>query len=225
MIVICFFPALWFYTGALLKEGICIFVMGAVALGWSQYRRQSKLFWLFLPAIFISFFLKPYLLLCFLTFCSIYFLIWKRERLIFQITALAGILINGFVLLNLISIQFKNRSLTEAAIEHQRRFEAVSHGGIFLTDSVLYMQLPADTNLIKYKTGDRKKVQMRGGFSYMYWHPNRSEDTLYAESEADTTRYYEVLSIIPICISTNRVLESCAQMPSTIVCFFHSLVA
>lgn len=198
LILLCLFPSLWFYSGALLKEGLCLLVMGAAAKGLSTFteKRWQGIFWL-LPALILSLFLKPYLLLSFFFFSTIYFLLQGRFRFRYQVIIFLILLLCAGGAANSLSLHFKSRSLGEAALQHQKRFEAVSHGGVFLSDGYHYLQLPADTHSIVRQAGSEKKYFIRPGTSYMYWKPNRSFDTLYATADITNKKTYELLYYLP----------------------------
>lgn len=198
LLVFCCFPALWFYTGALLKEGICVFLMGTLAssLRAVLQEKKAKHLLVFLPSLFLACLLKSYLLLSFTLFTTLYFLFenFKTIQVRISIFFAGGILIA--LALNFLSLHFRHRSLTAAALEHQKRFEAVSHGGVFLTDGIRYLQLPADTSNIERRPEQTHKIHIKSGVSYMYWEPNRSADTLYQTAMEDST-WYDLLYIIP----------------------------
>lgn len=224
LMVLCLFPALWFYTGALLKEGLCLLSMGALARGLSLLFTQHwrGLFWL-LPAMVISLFLKPYLLLSFFTFCCLYFLMPTRFRFRLQVVIFATLLLSAFVLGNFASQHFKNRSLTEAALQHQKRFEAVSRGGVFLSDGYHYLQLPADTHLILKQSAAPLKYHIRPGTRYMYWKPARSFDTLYNTAAASDTSTYDLLYYLPTA-GSNIQLNKSSGGRLAFSAWFHALL-
>ncbi|MDI1353449.1 MAG: hypothetical protein PSX36_00935 [bacterium] len=199
LLILCFFPALWFYTGALLKEGLCLFVMGCSAFQIKQLseRRYGWKRFLFMVALlYLSFLLKPYLLLFFILCFGLYFFI-QRSTVVTRKIGMYLAIIAGFVIIaNTLSLALKKRSFVTAVLEHQRRFEAVSKGGVFLTDSLNYMQLKPDTTLIK-RTSKKNWVTIRPGVPYMYWEPNRPLDTLYCLSNEDTLSSYQLIYFIP----------------------------
>lgn len=192
--LLCFFPALWFYSGALLKEGLCLATMGIAAKSLQIIsHRHLKGILLFLPAFLVSCFLKPYLLLPFLFFSFYYFFVGKSWTFRKQALIFAVVVLGVFSIANALSLVFKNRSLPEAALQHQKRFEAVSHGGVFLSDGYHYLQLPPDTNLIQRTDGPSKKFRIRPGTKYMFWKPDQPADTLYATAPAIQDSSYTLL--------------------------------
>ncbi len=209
LLLLCLFPSLWFYSGALLKEGLCLLVMGAAAKGLSTVteKQWQGICWL-LPALLLSLFLKPYLLLSFFLFTAIYFILRGRFRFRYQSILFLTLLLCAGQAANSVSLHFKNRSLGEAALQHQRRFEAVSHGGVFLSDGYHYLQLPADTHLIVRQAGPEKKYFIRPGTSYMYWKPNRSFDTLYATADMANKATYDLVYYLPPAGSTIQLNKS-----------------
>jgi hypothetical protein len=208
MIILCFFPALWFYTGALLKEGLCLFVMGTAVFQIRRAIQGPRTTWnaltlLFL--LFISCLLKPYLIIFFLALFSLFFILLKycpekKRVVVFGITVVILLL-----LANASSIFLKDRSLSTAALQHQKRFENVSRGGIFLTDSENFMQLKPDTSLI-IKGARPNFVRIRKDVPYMYWLPEKPADTLYCKANKDTLSEYQLIYYIPLS-GSNIVLD------------------
>ncbi len=193
LVILCLFPALWFYTGALLKEGITFFTLGCVVFQIKKiidkkFKRSHLPYFVFL--IFISCILKPYLLLfCILSF-SLFFLIQKSWRIKHKIVAFLGLVIFFAVIVNYSSIVMKKRSLLGAALKHQRIFSGVAKGGIFLTNDSKFVRLNFDTTLIT-KILDKKDVyKINKNSPFMYWQNNRLEDTLICLANRDTVSEY-----------------------------------
>ncbi len=200
LLVMCFFPALWLFTGALLKEGLTLLVLGCSAFWLKKLVDGSAglagVLW-FLFLLFISFLLKPYLLL-FAGICFALFFIAnqskriKRKKLFF-----ASVFVVLLIVINLASVTLKKRSLFEAAIQHQQRFIGVSKGGIFLEDSARFIRLRYDTSLVKQVKGKKDLFTINKNSPYMYWRPFKPNDTLYCVSNSDTLSRYELVYIIP----------------------------
>lgn len=201
LILLCLvcFPALWFYTGALLKEGIVVFVMGASAYSLktiiNRNPRPGQVITALL-SLYLSVLLKPYLLLSFFMLCVIYFFglryrSFKKQLIFVSVSAVVFIL--GAEIL---SRALKHRSLYTAAMQHQQRFEALGRGGLFMTDGSRYMQLPPDTTVLKKHPLNPKLYTIAKGTAYMYWEPNQANDTLYARIENDTAKYFQKLYFI-----------------------------
>jgi len=199
LLVFCFFPALWFYTGAMLKEGLTFFVLGCTLYLLKRVINREYSLVIFAGLcflLFLSLLLKPYLLVfsafCFALFFKIHYTTFiKRKALVFFGCLLAATLgVNG------LSVVIKHRSLLEAAIKHQHRFIGVSRGGIFLADSVNFIRLSNDTSQLE-KVSDKKDVYaIKQGTSYMYWKTVDQKDTLYCLENNDTTTRYNLVYII-----------------------------
>jgi len=199
LLIFCFLPALWFYTGAVLKEGLCLFVMGCALYlikKWIMQGLNIKQLLILSVLVMVSILLKPYLLLFFETVFALYFLslryLSEGRRLIFFLTCVVLMI----AVANILSYTMKNRSLLTAALEHQIRFETVSKGGIFLTDSVNYIQLKPDSNLIR-RSGTKNEFQIKKGVAYMYWEAGKSTDTLYCHFNTDTLSHFKLIYMIP----------------------------
>lgn len=152
LLILCFLPALWFYTGAVLKEGLAIFVLGCMLYQIkktlaNQISILSVCGLLFL--LFISLLLKPYLLFFAAIYFSIFFILDNSKKIKRRSIILISAISVAFILLNGLSLVVKKRSLLEAAIIHQRIFADASKGGIFLLDSVKFVRLEFDSTLIK----------------------------------------------------------------------------
>lgn len=193
-LIICFVPALWFYTGALLKEGITVLSLG-LAINLSKQvveQKNIKSVLFLLPVLFICSLLKPYLLLfslfSFLIFNLIYASQHIKKRLLFFMLVMFG----TFALANLLSITFKQRTFMQAALKHQRLFAGVAKGGIFLADNTIFIRLKNDSNQIRSVPNKKNYYTINKHVSFMYWKINGGEDTLYCQSNNDTLHVYEL---------------------------------
>ena len=157
LIILCLFPALWFYTGALLKEGICMFFLGSSILLlkksiYTKFNLKHVLILAFL--IYVDCLLKPYLLL-FTSFCfAVFFIIQKSGKIKAKVSTFLLVLFTFGVLLNYTSLLVKNRTLLQASVKHQRIFVGVSKGGIFLTDYKKFVRLEFDSSLVSKQYGE-----------------------------------------------------------------------
>lgn len=193
-LILCFVPALWFYTGALLKEGITVLALG-LAIYLSQQvvqLKNLKHILLLLPVIFICCLLKPYLLLFSLFSFLIFYVIYFSHRIQRKVLVFLTVMIGSFVLVNLLSITFKQRSLMEAALKHQRLFAGVAKGGIFLADQNKFIRLRNDSTQISLIDAQKKLYKIHKNVSYMYWLNGNDNDTLYCQSNKDTVHLYEL---------------------------------
>lgn len=194
--IFCFFPSLWFYTGALLKEGITIFILGSTLYNLKKIAggevRIVNVTWL-LFLVFLSLLLKPYLLL-FSVFCfGLFFLIQNSKKITRKILFYFSFIFLLVIFANGLSVILKHRSLLEAAKKHQQRFIGISKGGIFLSDSITFIRLNNDTNQIIRHKKDHFKIKKNT--SYMYWRGSEN-DTLFVSSNTDTSSVYKLEYII-----------------------------
>lgn len=197
--IACLFPALWFYTGALLKEGLSLFVLGTTLYAIKKLILDLfslKRVFSFLFLLWLCLLLKPYLLvfaiLCFASFFIIEkYWHWPLKIIPFLL-ACAGMLIVS----NIISIGIKNKSLTQAALNHQRIFSGVSEGGIFLYNSERFVRLNYDTGSVQKINQQHSIYTIRKGISYMYWKNSVAHDTLYCVANYDTLTRYQLAYII-----------------------------
>ncbi len=211
LLVVCFFPALWLYTGALLKEGITIFFLGCSVFWLKQLIEGvaglAGVLWL-LFLIFISLLLKPYLLL-FTSICFVlYFIIQRSHKINRKLFSFLLVFVGLILLINLASVLLKKRTLLEAAMQHQQRFIGVSKGGIFLEDTTKFIRLKNDTGFVKRVTGKNNLFTINKNVPYMYWRTFKPNDTLYCASNTDTLSRYELVYIIPESHSNVTVYSS-----------------
>lgn len=199
LLILCFFPALWFYTGALLKEGITFFVLGCLLYQLKKiidgnYSVAGILWFLFL--FFMSIILKPYVLvfaaLCF----SLFFIIQHSAILKKKVLVFFSVFLVIIFLMNCLSILLKHRSLVEAAVKQQHRFVGVSKGGLFLADSVNFIRLTNDTNQVKRVNDKKNYFTIRKNVSYVYWKTEDQKDTLYCQQNQDTATRYQFMYMI-----------------------------
>lgn len=200
VLILCFFPSLWFYTGALLKEGITLLVMGCSLYALKSvvtHTVSAKSVLVLLICIILCFLLKPYLLVYALVVFSLFFGLQVSQKIKYKSLVFILLMALFTFLANLISIQAKGRSLPEAAMEHHRRFVGMTKGGIFLTGKGDYVRLKNDTGLV-IKQKDKSDVyKIRKNASFMYWKGSNRVDTFYCKNNSDTLSEYQLVYIIP----------------------------
>lgn len=199
LLILVAFPALWFYTGALLKEGIVVFVMGASAFVLQSILTHKPKFRRLLAALvllYLSLLLKPYLLLSFYGLCVFYFVGLRFKSFRHQVLFISAAVIVFVSGAELLSRALKHRPLYAAALQHQQRFEALGRGGLFMTDGSRYMQFAPDTTVLSKHPSKANLFSIAKGTSYMFWEPNQPQDTLYARIENDSAQYFEKLYFI-----------------------------
>ncbi len=200
LLILCFLPSLWFHTGALLKEGLLLFVLGNVVwLIHEAFRRKLSVAgycWLF-SLLFISVLLKPYFLIttvfCFLLLFALQSIPNIRFRSVYFLAAFVG----GALLANSLSIALKNKSLRTAAIAHQQSFKGASGGGIYLSSDTVFLRLDFDTGLVQKVPGSAQRFRIKEGVPYMYWEDSHNSDTLYKLSNTDTSTIYDLAFMTP----------------------------
>ncbi|MBI3234695.1 MAG: hypothetical protein HYZ42_11770, partial [Bacteroidetes bacterium] len=199
LLILCFFPALWFYTGAVLKEGIAMFVLGSQvfclkSILQGNYNYKHIICSVLLLAL--SVFLKPYLLLfsslCFFIFFFIRFKSKANYKTLWFILVIGGLT----VLTNFISVSTKGKSLTKAIYEHQRVFADASKGGIFLLDNEKFVRLEYNFKLANKIPGRDSVYTINQGAPYIYWENSHQQDTLYCTSNKDTLTHYKMIYVI-----------------------------
>lgn len=193
LMILCFFPALWFYTGALLKEGITILVFGSFIYLLKKIienKFQLTTFLLLCFLLFISSLLKPYLLLLSFFVFTMYFLLQQNKKVKRKCLWFIAIFLVVLLTVNFLSIQLKGRSLMQAAFKHQRIFSGVAKGGIFLSNDSKFVRLNFDTSLVKQVENKKDVFTINKNAPFMYWQNNRLEDTLFCNANSDTISQY-----------------------------------
>ncbi len=200
LLILCFFPSLWFYTGALLKEGPTLLVLGVSLYSAKQMitgKFTLKNSVILSLCVCLSCLLKPYVLvfglLCFSLFFICLTFVKSKYRLVLFLFAVL-ILGIGF---NFMSLHVKGRSLSEAALQHHRRFVGMTKGGIFLSGNGKYLRLKNDTSQIIKVSSQKDKYKIREQVSYMYWKGSNRLDTFYCKTNLDTLSVYSLVYIIP----------------------------
>ena len=200
LLILCFLPALWFYTGAVLKEGLAIFVLGCM-LYQIKKAISSKISFLtvcsLLILLFISLLLKPYLLFFAAIYFSAFFILNNSKKIKHRSIFMISIITVAIILLNGLSLLIKKRSLLEAAITHQRIFADASKGGIFLLDSIKFVRLDFDSTLVKKTETNPNYFTIKKNAPYIYWEHSHQQDTLFASANMDTITQYKLVYQLP----------------------------
>jgi hypothetical protein len=193
-IVMCFLPALWFYTGALLKEGIAMLLLGGAALQIRQLLNRISVAGVVRMAaiIFVSVFLKPYLLL-YGSFCVACYFLLRKTRLIYKAAIFFAVMIFGMLLANALSGLILGRSLVNAVITHQQRFADASKGGLFLLGKEKFVRLNHDTAFVNRIPGTTDSFTIRKNVPFTYWMLSATHDTLWSSGNTDTVTRYKLL--------------------------------
>ena len=198
MLILCFVPALWFYTGALLKEGLTVFILGNLLYRTKKMviGPSGKTVLSLLPFVFLALLLKPYLLFfSFLAF-GLFFVIELRSTFIHKAAFYFSFVLVGVLALNFLSVEIKHRSLLEAALKHRRIFAGVAKGGIFLAKDDTFIRLKNDSTQLALVSSANKAYTIKKGVGYMYWINNNDQDTMYCAANKDTTTVYELKYVI-----------------------------
>lgn len=199
LLSLCLFPALWIHTGALLKEGIAVFIMGGMmgsVFTFLNGKKTPGLILCLLFLIFLSFLLKPYLLLYSLICFSLLFLLQKsslRKKSLFYLVSLCGL----FLVLDAGMRLHKNRSLFQIAGMRRVVFSDAAKGGIFLIDSVKLIRLKYDTSLVTELTDKKGFFTIKKDIPYLYWEHTHQQDTFICKKNTDTSTAYQLAYSMP----------------------------
>ncbi len=223
--ILCLLPALWFYTGALLKEGLVIFIFGCTIYlikNYFEHGFKFHMFVLLLFLFFVSLILKPYLL--FFASCTfgIFFLVNNSKKIKYKTLAFIILLMVAISSLNLASIKFKSRSLLSAALTQQKMFADASKGGIFLLDNVKFVRLEFDSTLVKKVGTNDSLFTIKKNVPYIYWEHSHQEDTLFSSANLDTLTQYKLVYQLPKS-GSNILFDTKNFIGATVSAFYYSL--
>lgn len=209
LVTLMLFPTLWLYTGGLLKEGITILFFGWLLFCLQKFICVRPGLWIGLQLLFLLFLallLKPYFLFYGAAVFTLLFIIEckkiKHGYLFFFGTMLLLVLLG-----NLASILVKHRTLLQAAEKRELEFRDLSTGGIFLLDSVKFVRVPYDTNLVERVKSKPNFYTIKPGVSFTYWEHSHQQDTLYCSSNVDASATYSLVYILPKAGSAINVIE------------------
>lgn len=199
LLVLCFFPTLWFYTGAVLKESVCLFLIGLQTLTVKKITDRGfsiKHGLAVCVLILVSFFIKPYLVISATVCFALFFVFEKYCPLRWQSICFVGTLLGTLLLANWASLAVKHQSLGQAIERHQRVFADMSKGGIFLKDKVKFVRLKHDTALVKKVPGYDSLYTIKARTTYTYWEDSHQQDTLFCAANSDTVTQYKLTYLI-----------------------------
>ena len=224
VLILCFWPALWFYTGAVLKEGITLFIMGCSLyqlkqLVYSDFNATRLISILFL--LFISFLLKPYLLIFSALCFSLFFSVSHSKKIKRKVSVFIGAIIVLVIIANFASLAIKNRSLFSAAMDQHHKFVGVSKGGVFVSDSIKLIRLTDTTCLEKIKT-KKDRYTIKKNTPYMYWQRPQLSDTQYVAANTDTITIYKLLYSIAVG-NSNIHLSAQSPLHTLTSCLYYTL--
>jgi hypothetical protein len=227
LLILCFFPALWFYTGAVLKEGLTIFFLGCGLYQVKQVidgnRSLKNILWLFC-IVFISLLLKPYLLFFSLICFALFFCIYRSQKIKRRLLLFFSVILLCVIGANLVSIGLKHKSLVDAALARQRVFADAAKGGIFLVDSVKFVRLEYDSSLVKKVSGTGKTFTIRKNSPYIYWEHSHQQDTLFCSANTDTLSQYSLVYQLPESGSNFGLENYSKSLPGLVAtCLYYSL--
>lgn len=196
-----FFPSLWLFTGALLKESITFLCIGLILFTWKKLSETKSVKFLITAILLLglSVLLKPYILLPIYFFLGLYFLLPSAFKFkVFLISIISATIIS-FVGLNSVLQHYKDKGIVDVFSSRQTQFNAVAQGGIFLANDSVFLRLENDSSLLtRIKTTNENSLRIKKGAAYTYWVNNNNKDTLYCQYNLDTlSLYHDMFRITP----------------------------
>ena len=113
---------------------------------------------------------------------------------------------------NTLSLLVKHRSLWEAAIKHQRIFNGVAKGGIFLYNKDKFIRITYDSSLVNRVAHRSDLFTIKAKTPFMYWKNGQPEDTLNCAANSDTLSQYRLAYMISPANSNVDVASSKANL-------------
>lgn len=226
LLILCFFPSLWFYTGAVLKEGLALFTMGGLAYQLKQLVFNPKKlanYILVCILLCLATLLKPYLLIPAAFSFLVYFIGQKlhlKHKVIYFFMTLAILLIS----VNTVTVLLKSKSLVTIATDHQRVFADAAKGGIFLLDNEKFVRLDYDYSLTKKITGTDSLFSIKKNVPYVYWEHSHQQDTLHNSSNTDTLALYKLVYDVPKSGSNIAIAANAGLLKQIGVYFYYALL-
>lgn len=206
------FPGIWFWSSGLLKEGPVLFFMGMLLVSLTRISNgewKIKNVMMLVLSILLCFVFKQYILLPLLCATIFYFLVNRlhksdAQKVFLYVASLTMFLILAGALMK----TYKGKSPVNLLYERQKTFLDMSEGGIFLLDSAKFIRLPYDTGLIMLRETRNltdKYVSIKKGAAFVYCEHSHQTDTLYCESNLDTSSVFQLYYIVPKAGSTIKI--------------------
>ncbi|MBK9285176.1 MAG: hypothetical protein IPM51_12820 [Sphingobacteriaceae bacterium] len=210
-VLICFFPSLWLYTGALLKEPWCVFFFGSIIYTTKQLTERGfsiKRILAFAFLLLVSIMLKPYILFFGLISFLLFYAIQTKVIAKWRIAVFTGAILVLALTANLTVLQIKKISLYDVAVGRLLRFDDVAKGGIFLTDTQQLIRVDYDWNLLSKDSLSKNHFKLKKGTPYVYWEFSHKNDTLRNYFNTNTTSSYSLAYVIPKAGSNIQVKQN-----------------
>lgn len=227
LLTLCFFPSVWFYTGAPLKEGITFFLLGLLLFQTKKTLSGINIaqnMILLLVQLWCACLLKPYVLIYAFVCFVIFYHLHNTSSVKKKFSVFVLIVFSFGILLNTVSILIKNTSLVEVAFKRQHTFSEASKGGLLLSDNERFIQLPYDTLLIKKVKHKDGYYTLKEGIEYRYRTADSVNDTLTSAINKDTIHVYKLLDKVVASKSNLEVPEhSVSKLKATIYYLYYTL--
>ncbi len=197
---ICLLPSIWLHSAALLKEPLAIGIIGSSIYLLNkiliQQVNKKKFYVLLIIFIYLSFFLKPFIILPIIFFTAIAFWLHIRPNFRFKQLFFISLFLLGLFALNTATLIFKNKSVYNILLHKQKVFLDAATGGIFLLDSVKFVRLDYDTTLVDKAQSNPNFYTIKKNVPYIFWEHSHQKDTLFCPSNTDTTTQYSLVYMI-----------------------------
>jgi hypothetical protein len=197
LLVFCFLPNTWLFSGALLKEPLMLFNLGAImlltnALFLSDTTVAKKTLAVFAIMILIVY-LRPQMSAP-VFFLYTVFRMLKQFKIRFPVFAYVMVCIVMVLFGALVFDSLKSKSLFAYLNNKQTEFVEVMNGGYFLKDEVKFVYLPHRSDWIRMDSSSGKKTYRINQGAQFHYRLDRDQSIKYfCKSNADTLTAYELI--------------------------------
>lgn len=187
-------PSVIFWGSGVLKEGLLLFALGLLFYSVFNLFIYKKSYLINFLLLCLSFSLlminKRYLLIALVPALTCFVLV---EKLKFPKPFLfyLGIYMLAFFGSLWVSHMFYDNKLLTSLSQKHRDFIAVSKGGIFLQNERHFARLDPN-NKAALDSLSGKWFRIKSGSAYMYWKNENLNDTIFVQSNTDTSSYWLV---------------------------------
>jgi hypothetical protein len=192
LVAFCFWPSLYIYTAAPMKEAVAVFLIGVLFFTLRNItdkglniQRMFTVGLLLIAALFI----KPFILLPVVVFYVLALIVEKRGRKSGAVVYAGAFTVLLVVIISLCGL-VTGRSFGETLNRQRKTFLISAQGGIYLSSDTRVIRMALDTNLITRSLVCDSCYTLRKHAAYSFWDDNRPGDSLYCKDNTDTLTVY-----------------------------------
>ena len=202
LLTFCFLPNTWLFSGALLKEPLVLFNIGAVMLLINRLMKREdnavRSFLFVLAIILLIVYLRPQITLP-IALLYILFRCVQRFHVRFPSLIYLSVTWIGLVIAAWMFSVIKGKTVSSYLNAKQTEFVEVMNGGYFLKDDVKFVYLPHRPDWLKTDTaGGEYRYRIARGAQFHYRMDANQSIKHVCRQNADTlTRYKMIYELVP----------------------------